>query len=165
MGVLITIFYVLKIEAKSFSDIGGHIDDSKKIVLYSILGFIPLIAMLPLINILVDIEINLKIGFEKIVGTTSFAILAAIYEEIMFRGIIQNHVLTLTSNDTFKSIIITALIFTITHIFYLPFDGYGIYYIFVCVMALILGWLRSRVGLVPPAIVHGGIVFLLLILT
>ena len=81
---------------------------------------------------------------EKIVISLSFGLLGAFYEEIMFRGIIQNHVSDLVNNDEKKVILITALIFTVTHLFYLPFTGFGIYYIFVFVMALILSWLRVK---------------------
>ena len=100
---------------------------------------------------------------EKIVISLSFAILGAIYEEFMFRGIIQNHLNELVDND-WKIIFYTAAIFTATHVFYLPFGGFGIYYIFVFVMAVLLSWLRVKVDLIASAIVHGGIVFLLIIL-
>ena len=81
----------------------------------------------------------------------------------MFRGIIQKHLSELV-NTQFKIIIYTAAIFTVTHIFYLPFTGFGIYYFFVFIMAIILSWLRIKVDQIACAIVHGGVVFILIIL-
>ena len=75
------------------------------------------------------------------------------------RSILYNRGVT----DENKAIIYTALLFTATHIFYLPFIGFGIYYIFVFIMALILSVLRVKFDQLSCAILHGGIVFILII--
>jgi len=103
----------------------------------------------------------LDITWEKVVLGINFGLLAGIYEEGMFRGIIQKHISTLTSDK--RTIIFTALIFTATHLFYLPFIGYGIYYIFVFVMALLLSILKLKFDLLSCFILHAGIVFILIL--
>ncbi len=44
----------------------------------------------------------------------------------MFRGIFQYHVGQITTKNC--TILYTAIIFVLTHIGYLPFDAYGVYY-------------------------------------
>ncbi|MHA1651394.1 MAG: CPBP family glutamic-type intramembrane protease, partial [Candidatus Helarchaeota archaeon] len=68
-----------------------------------------------------------------------------------------------TSTSSQNTIFFTAVIFTATHIGYLPYAGYGIFYVFVFAMGLLLSLLRERVGLVASAILHGGIVFLFIL--
>ena len=139
-GVGITCLYVKKIEKLSLKDIGWEVKDVKKSIFYGFIVYIPLVCLIPLIIFLTGIEISLVITWEKVVLALNFSLLAGIYEEVMFRGIMQNHVRALTSEN--QTIIFTALIFTATHLWYLPFIGYGIYYIFVFVMALLLSVLR-----------------------
>ena len=161
-GIGVTWFYATRIEKVSFKELGWEIKDLKKSILYGLLSFIPLIAMLPLIMILGDIQLAASVSWEKLVVTMSFTILAAFYEELMFRGIIQNHISELT-NDKKVIVLITAFLFTITHLFYLPFIGFGIFYIFVFVMAVLLSILRIYADQLACAILHGGIVFILII--
>ena len=162
-GLTFTWFYLNKIERVSLKDIGGKVENLKKSILFGLIGFIPLICLIPLILFLTDIKISFNITPGKVIVAISFTVLGAIYEEIMFRGIIQNHFMELTENDEMKSIILTALIFTATHLFYLPFIGFGIFYIFVFIMALILSLLRVKSDLLACSILHGGIVFILII--
>jgi len=161
-GIVVTIFYTTKIEKVSFKELGWEVKDLKKSLLYSLLAFIPLIAMLPLIMLLGDIQLVVSVSWEKLVVTLSFTILAAVYEEFMFRGIIQNHI-SEKIEDKKIVILLTAFLFTITHLFYLPFIGFFIFYIFVFVMAVLLSILRIVADQLACAILHGGIVFLLII--
>jgi len=161
-GIFVTIVYTSKIEKVNFKELGWEIEDIKKSILYSVLYFLPLIAMFPLIILLTNIQLAASITWEKLVVTLSFTILAAVYEELMFRGIIQNHISELTDNNK-TIVLLTASLFTITHLFYLPFNGFGIYYIFVFVMAVLLSILRIKYDQLACAILHGGIVFILII--
>ncbi|MHA1281612.1 MAG: CPBP family intramembrane glutamic endopeptidase [Promethearchaeota archaeon] len=162
-GLFLTWFYVVKVEKLTFQDIGWESKNVKKSIIYGLLCFIPLILMIPLIVILGNIRISLTISIGKIIVALCFSILGAFYEESMFRGIIQNHISQLVKDNFIKTIFLTALIFTLTHLFYLPFDGFGIYYIFVFIMALLLSILRIKSDQISCAILHGGIVFILII--
>ena len=163
-GIIFTFFYIYKIEKLSLEDIGGKTDNIKRSILLGLLGFIPLIPLLPIIMFLTNIQISINITLGKLIVALSFTILGAIYEELLFRGVIQNHFNELTNHNNGKVILLTAFTFTITHIFYLPFIGFGIFYIFVFIMAVILSILRIKADLLASAILHGGIVFILIIL-
>ena len=161
-GVLMTVIYVNKIEQVSFKEIGWNIQDVKKSVVHGLVGYVPLVCFFPLIILLANIQISIAITIGKIIVALSFAILGGFYEEIMFRGIIQNKFKDLFNDDK-KIIFFTALTFTLTHLFYLPFIGFGIFYIFVFVMAVILSILRIKSDQLACAILHGGIVFMLIV--
>ncbi len=164
-GLTFTYYFLYRIEKSSFKEIGFKSVDLKKSILYGLIGIIPLMLLAPLIILLTNISISPipSISLGKIIITLSFSLLGAIYEETMFRGIIQKHVAILTKKNK-KIIIYTAILFTMTHLFYLPISGFGIYYIFVFVMALLLSWFKLKFDLITCAILHGGIVFLLIIL-
>ncbi|TFG30037.1 MAG: CPBP family intramembrane metalloprotease [Promethearchaeota archaeon] len=163
-GVIFTIFYMFKIEKVSLKEIGGNVYDFKKSIFYGFVAYIPLLCLLPLIQFLTEIHVSFNITLGKILVAIAFAVLAGFYEEIMFRGIIQNHFMEITKNNSQKSIIFTSITFTATHIFYLPFVGYGIYYLFVFIMGLLLSSLRAKYDLLASSILHGGIVFILIVL-
>lgn len=161
-GVLATILYVKKVEKKSFEDIGWKLKNLKKNIIFGLLSFIPLLLMIPILLYLTNYQISLNISWEKLILGIEFGlILGGFYEETMFRGVIQNHLMSLTGNN--KAILLTASIFTATHIGYLPFIGYGIIYIFVFLMALLLSILRSKLNQISCFILHGGIVFIFII--
>lgn len=162
-GVIFTWFYIFKIEKVSFSDIGGNVENVKKSIIYGLLAYIPLLCLLPLMRFLTGIHISFNLNTGKIIVAVAFAILAGFYEEIMFRGIIQNHFMEITKNKVNNSILLTSILFTATHIFYLPFVGFGIYYIFVFIMALLLSFLRAKCDLLACSILHSGIVFILIV--
>lgn len=164
-GLTFTYYFLYRIEKSSFKEIGFKSVDLKKSILYGLIGIIPLMLLAPLIILLTNISISPipSISLGKIIITLSFSLLGAIYKETMFRGIIQKHVAILTKKNK-KIIIYTAILFTMTHLFYLPISGFGIYYIFVFVMALLLSWFKLKFDLITCAILHGGIVFLLIIL-
>ena len=162
-GVLFTWFYVFKIENVSFSDIGGKVENVNKSITYGVIAHIPLLCLLPLMQLLTGIHISFNITIGKILVAIAFAVLAGVYEEILFRGIIQNHFMEITEHKINKSILLTSITFTLTHLFYLPFTGFGIYYIFVFIMALILSFLRAKCDLLACSILHSGIVFILII--
>jgi membrane protease YdiL (CAAX protease family) len=164
-GICFTLAFTFKVEKVSLEEIGGKVESVKKSILYGLLGFIPLISLFPVIIFLADIQISPIITLGKIFVGFSFAMLGAVYEEIFFRGIIQNRFSEITNDNQLKTIIFTALTFTATHIFYLPLTGFGIYYIFVFVMAIVLSILRIKCDLLACAINHGGIVFILIILS
>lgn len=165
-GLIFTWFYLTKIEKKSLKEIGYEIEDIKKSVLSGLIGLIPLFCMMPLMIFLTEIAIPASISItpEKVAVGLAFGLLGAFFEEIFFRGIIQNRISDLVNNDEKKEILIVSLIFAISHLFYLPFTGCGIYYVFVFILALILSWLRIHYDQIATGIVHGGIVFILIIL-
>ncbi|MHA1145501.1 MAG: CPBP family intramembrane glutamic endopeptidase [Candidatus Helarchaeota archaeon] len=161
-GVAFSTFYLLKVEKKTFAEIGFKKDGMAKNILVGLLALLPLIAMFPLLLILAGIQISLLITWEKIVlGIVFGLILGGYYEEVMFRGIIQNHFMAIT--DEKNTVLFTALVFVATHIGYLPFSGFGIMYLFLFVMALELSYLRLKFNQISCAILHGGIVFILVL--
>lgn len=161
-GIIVTIIYVKKVEHSSLKELGWEVKDPKRSVLYGFLFYIPLVCFIPLLLLLTGIEVSYNITWEKIVLGLEFGlVLGGFFEEVMFRGIIQKHFLAVTSEK--RVILFTALVFTATHIFYLPFIGFGVYYLFVFVMALLLSYLRLKVDLLACFILHGGIVFILII--
>ncbi|MHA1265305.1 MAG: lysostaphin resistance A-like protein [Candidatus Helarchaeota archaeon] len=161
-GILFTILYVYLVEHRTLKELGWNRKDLKKNLLYGFVAYIPLLSFIPLIILLTHLELSFILTWEKFVLAIGFGlILGGIYEETMFRGIIQTHLNTSLTSQ--KAILLTALIFAATHIGYLPFIGYGIYYIFVFFMGLLLSFLRQRVGLVASAILHGGIVFIFIL--
>ncbi|MHA1269372.1 MAG: CPBP family intramembrane glutamic endopeptidase [Candidatus Helarchaeota archaeon] len=162
-GVIFTISYVKIIEKVPFKKIGYEFKKIGRSILFGFLSFLPLIAIFPLMLFLTDVVISLNITWEKIILGIEFGlILGGFYEEVMFRGIIQNYFMEMT-DDPKKFILFTSLIFVATHIGYLPFTGYGIYYLFIFIMALILSVLRYKFDLLACSILHGGIVFILII--
>ncbi len=164
-GIFFTWFYTIRIEKVSFKKIGGRIKNIKKSVIYGLVAYIPLVSLIPLILFLTSVQISINLSFGKVIVAICFAVLGEFFEEVMFRGIIQNHLMELLDNNEKKTIILTALIFTATHLFYLPFIGFGIFYLFVFIMSLILSTLRAKLDLLACALLHGGIVFILIIFT
>jgi len=161
-GVAYSVFYTLKVENKTFEEIGFVRESILKDAAFGFLGILPLLALFPLLLLLTSIQIDLSITWEKItLGIMFGLILGGFYEEVMFRGIIQNHFMEIT--DKKKAVIYTAAVFVATHIGYLPFVGFGIMYLFLAVMALILSYLRLKFSQFSCAILHGSIVFILII--
>lgn len=161
-GVAFSTFYVRKVEKKSFAEIGFSKENLLKSIGFGFLSYLPLIAMFPIILLVGNLQISLSLTWEKIVLGIEFGlILGGFYEEVMFRGIIQNHFEKIV--DAKKAILCTAVVFVATHIGYLPFTGFGIFYIFLSLMALLLSWLRLKYGQISCAILHGGIVFILVL--
>ena len=162
-GLGITYFFIRFIEKTKIDMLDFKCADLKKNIAYTLLGFIPLILMFPLILNLTNIAISYTFTFGKVIVALCFVLLGACYEEIMFRGFIQDYFSKIFNKRKFKIVLSTALTFTLTHIFYLPFTGFGIYYIFVFNMAFILSILKIYGNLIPCALLHGGIVFILII--
>ena len=161
-GVVFSIFYVTRVEKKTFAEIGFLKENILKNIGFGLLSFLPLIAMFPIILLLGNLQISLSVTWEKIVLGIEFGfILGGFYEEVMFRGIMQNHFMKIVNEK--KAVLFTAGVFVATHIGYLPFTGFGIFYIFLLVMALLLSWLRLKCNQVSCAILHGGIVFILVL--
>ena len=163
-GVSFCTIYLYKIENKSLQDIGFNKENLLRDIGMGFLGFLPLIAMFPLLLFLTGIEILLAFTWEKIViGIVFGLILGGYYEEVIFRGVIQDHVNELCEGNEIKTMFLTSLIFVATHLFYLPFTGFGIMYVFIFVMAMLLSYLRIHCSQVSCAILHGGIVFILVL--
>ena len=101
-GVIFTWFYVIRIEKVSFKELGGKVEDIKKSVIFGLISYIPLICLLPLILFLTDIHITFNITLGKIIIAIAFGILGGFYEEVMFRGIIQNYFMEITDNNEKK---------------------------------------------------------------
>ncbi len=162
-GVGFSIFNVKYVEKGTFVDFGWHSSNLGKNVLMRVLGLVPLIAFLPIIYFSTHIALSSIFSFEKLVIASIFGlILGGFYEEVMFRGIIQYHIGEITTKN--RTILYTALIFVLTHIGYLPFDAFGIYYWFLLLMALELSYLRAKFSAISCAVLHGGIVFMLILL-
>jgi membrane protease YdiL (CAAX protease family) len=161
-GVLFAYFYVKKIEKISLKNLGWDFKGIKKNIAFGLLAYVPLIAFFPLVIYITGITISFDIFWQKIlIGIEFGLIMGGFFEEAIFRGIIQKHLNSIT--DPKKSIIYTALIFVATHLFYLPFDGFGIYYYFITLMAILLSILRYKLNLLSCSILHGGIVFILIL--
>ncbi|MBD3229606.1 MAG: CPBP family intramembrane metalloprotease [Candidatus Lokiarchaeota archaeon] len=161
-GVFLTILYVKKIEKLSFKEIGWELKDIKKTIIYTLISFGILLLILPLIVFLAEIRISILVSWEKITIGICFGIfLGGFYEETMFRGIIQKEFNSIF--DDLKSILFTSVVFVLTHLGYLPFTGFGIFYIYIFIMAILLSILRYKTNQFACFIVHGGLVFILII--
>lgn len=161
-GIVYSTFYVLKVEKITFQELGFTRQALWRNIGLGFLGLLPLIAMFPLVVLLTGIRINPFVTWEKVViGITFGLILAGFFEEIMFRGIMQKHFMEIT--DEKYTVLGTTTIFVATHIGYLPLVGFGIIYIFLTVMALLLSYFRLKFGLISCSILHGGIVFILVL--
>lgn len=162
-GVFYSVYMVKRVENRSWSDFGWNRSNLGKNILLGLLSLLPLFAFLPLILLTTGLKILSPITWEKIFLAISFGlILGGFYEEVLFRGIIQYHVGQITTKR--RTIILTAIIFVATHVGYLPFDAFGIYYLFLFIMALELSYLRARFNSVVCCVLHGGIVFILVLL-
>ena len=167
MGMVLVCIYAIKIENKDLKQMFWWPEDKVKRI-YSILfgiggAIVILLIATGLMSIFGPPAINLETEIDGIIVAIFFG-LGAIYEEIFFRSILQN-TLTEDLQDENKAILIQALLFTFIHLFYLPFDGYGILYLTIFLMALILGFLKSKQGLVASILAHGLFVFLASMLT
>lgn len=162
-GVAFSICNVKYIEKQTLAFFGWHSSNIKKDVLVGVLGLLPLFAFLPVIYFSTHITISSEITLGKLILAATFGlVLGGFYEEVMFRGIIQFHVGQITTKN--RTIAYTAIIFVLTHVGYLPFDAFGVFYWFLLLMALELSFIRSRYSAIPCAIIHGGIVFALILL-
>ncbi|MEX2681313.1 MAG: CPBP family intramembrane glutamic endopeptidase [Candidatus Sigynarchaeota archaeon] len=162
-GVLFSFGNVKLIEKRTLTFFGWTSGNLVKNVLIGLLGLLPLIAFLPVIYFTTHFAISSEVTIEKIVLASTFGlILGGFYEEVMFRGIIQFHVEQITTKN--RAMVYTAIIFVLTHVGYLPFDAFGIYYWFLLIMALELSYVRSRYNAISCAVLHGGIVFFLILL-
>ena len=163
-GVIFCTLYLYKIEQKTLQDIGFNKENLLRNIGLGFLAFFPLVAMFPLLLFLTGIQISLVITWEKIViGIVFGLVLGGYYEEVIFRGIMQDHVNDLCEGDEIKTILLTSIIFVATHLFYLPFTGFGIMYVFIFIMAMELSYMRIHFSQVSCAILHGGIVFVLVL--
>ncbi|MBN2149921.1 MAG: CPBP family intramembrane metalloprotease [Candidatus Lokiarchaeota archaeon] len=162
-GVGFSVWSVKSLEKQTFAFFGWHSGDFKKDVLIGVIGLLPLLAFLPVVYFSTHLTISSEFTAERLVIACTFGLaLGGFFEEVMFRGIIQFHVGRIATKR--REIAYTAVIFVLTHVGYLPFDAFGIYYWFLLIMAIELSYVRSRYSVVPCSIIHGGIVFLLIML-
>ncbi len=163
-GVSFCTIYLYKIEKKSLQEIGFNHEKLTKNIGMGLLGFLPLILMFPFLLFLTGIEVSFAISWEKIViGIVFGLVLGGYYEEVIFRGVLQDYVNKICGENNIKTITLTSIIFVATHLFYLPFIGFGIMYLFIFIMAMELSFLRIYGSQVSCAILHGGIVFILIL--
>lgn len=162
LGNSIAYYYVAKIEGKKLRDYGFLLDNLKGSFKTTLLWSIPLFIMFPLIVFAGNLQLSFP-NWERFVIALCFGLgLGGFYEEIMFRGVIQTK---LKEEMEEKQIIpYTALIFTATHIFYLPLEAHGLYYVFVFVMGYILSYIKEKYNdLFACSLLHGGIVFIMIL--
>lgn len=162
-GVFYSVYMVKHVEKRTLASFGWKTTILWKSILIGVLSILPLFAFLPIIVFTTGLEVLSAITWEKVFIAVCFGfILGGFYEEVLFRGIIQYHASQITTK--YRTIGLTALIFVATHIGYLPFDAFGIYYMFLFIMALELSFLRARFNSVACCVLHGGIVFILVLL-
>lgn len=166
-GVGFTVGYVRWVERRPWDELGLARTRSAgwaKSLGAGLAGFLPLVALFPLLIALGGVQVSTAVTWEKVfLGITFGLVLGGFYEEVMFRGVVQARVGELAGHDAPKTVLLTATLFTVTHLGYLPFTGYGIFYLFLFVMALELSVLRLKFGLGACAVLHGGIVFVLVL--
>lgn len=161
-GNLIAYFYITKYEEKKIGDYGFLLNNWKISLKRAMIWSIPLLLMFPLILFAGNLQLSFP-NWERFVIATAFGLgLGGFYEEVMFRGVIQ---MRLKEEVGEKQIIkYMALIFTATHIFYLPLEAHGLYYIFVFVMGYILSYIKEKYDdLFACSLLHGGIVFIMIL--
>ncbi|GAB4322420.1 MAG: hypothetical protein Kow0069_27140 [Promethearchaeota archaeon] len=133
-------------------------------VAWGLAGFPPVLAMLPLVAVATGLSVDASFSWPKLVNALSFgALLGGVYEELVFRGAVHAELSRVTTSRW--ALQGTAAAFWATHLGYLSFDGWGAYYWFVGGMALVLGVVRERGGLLAAGVLHGGVVTLLVFLT
>jgi len=154
VGIIFTSIFLLKIEKKSFLEIGWQ---SSNIVRDIGIGIIVAIFLLFLSAILTlsfnNINFNdISLNYEKILTITFFA-LGAIYEEILFRGILQKE---LEEDFSLPSaLLIQAFLFLSINLFYFPFDALGfINYCLIFIMAILFGLLAYKYSLYCSTTAH-----------
>lgn len=160
MGLGFMYVYVTKIEGATLKSVGWFfkVNNVGKQLLYGFLGCIALlIASVGLMAVLLDYQLStdLSIGADQFITALFFG-LGAIYEEWFFRGLIYQK----TDLTSIQKISISSLMFLGIHVGYLSFTGYGVYYITMAIMALMLGYLAYKLGIISSATAHGFYVFI-----
>lgn len=157
-GTAFMMLYLLKIEDVSLEELGFK---RNRMILGLIFGVLASFGLLLLSALALipfsGIPINLYLTPEKIAVAVLFA-LGGIYEETFFRGLLQNYFQE--KYGEYRAILIQSGLFLAIHIGYLPFTGFGIYYLIIFSMALVLGVLRSKFDLYSSSTCHVLYVFL-----
>ena len=137
LGMLLIYLYVVKIESKDLKEFYWIHEKRGYSLLFGILGALILLLLSSgFMMIMGPLNMNIENSIDGIIVAILFG-LGAIYEEIYFRGILQD---TIAQDlDEKKAIIIQAFAFLAIHLFYLPFDGFGMYYWTILLMGLLLG--------------------------
>ncbi|MHA1734346.1 MAG: lysostaphin resistance A-like protein [Promethearchaeota archaeon] len=163
-GITFAWAYARKVEGLGWSELGWSREHIGLNIAAGLLGFVPLAltSLLPLRLGVIE-PVNEVTWQKVVVGVTFGWILGGFYEEVVFRGVVQFRLSE--SLRPVPAILLTAAIFTASHLWYLPFAGYGVLYLFVLEMALLLGFLRWKVGQLACFVLHGGVVFVLVLLT
>lgn len=160
MGLVMMFVYVTKIERINLSEIGWKLKNNhvEKQILLGLVGCVVLlIVSVGLMMLLIDYELNTSLSVDANQFITAlFFGLGAIYEEWFFRGLIHKQ----ESLSSTQKVLISSAMFLGIHIGYLSFIGFGVYYITMAMMALLLGFLAEKVGIISSATAHGVYVFI-----
>lgn len=154
LGMGFTIIYMYIIEDTSFKEIGwksAHpIKDFSVGLLYALIILV-LSALLELPFLSPTLP---QFSVLKLITVICFAA-GAIYEECLFRGILQTCYLKNESLKDYQIILIQALAFLSINLFYFPFDAFGlINYLIMFLMSLIVGYLALKYSLISSSTAH-----------
>ncbi len=154
LGIGFTISYISLIENISFKKIGWKSENLKKEFIIGLLfGFIILtvsaVLKMPFLkNSIPDFSI-LK------VLTMIFFAAGAIYEESLFRGLLQTHYLEKENIRNYQIILIPAVAFLFINLSYFPFNPIGLVnYLIMFLMSVTVGWLALKYSLISSTTAH-----------
>jgi len=159
-GMLFTIFFIKNIKKKSFQEIGWDPSNILRdigigLIFSLVLLVIAALLLLPIQDLSME---SITLGPEKVLTAIFFAA-GAIYEECLFRGVLQKDLEETYNSKT--AIIIQGLAFLAINLFYFPFDIAGlINYTMMLVLALLSGVLAYKYSLFCSSTAH--VVFVLL---
>lgn len=159
-GMIFTVIFIKNIKKKSFQEIGWDSSNILKdigigLVFSLILLVLAALMLLPFQGLSME---GISFSLDKVLTATFFAA-GAIYEECLFRGVLQKDL-----EETFdykKAIIIQGFAFLAINLFYFPFDIAGlINYTMMLILSLLTGVLAYKYSLYASATAH--VVFVLL---
>ena len=163
-GMILVFFYAYKIEEVDIKEMYWIHEKKGLSILFGLLAGIGILLISSGFMLLLgSLPINIETNVDGIIVAVLFGA-GALYEEIFFRGILQN-TLEEDLNDSNKAILIQAIVFCGIHLFYLSFAGFGLFYAIIFIMAIILGYLKKRFGLLSSTLAHALFVFLAAFLT
>lgn len=154
LGMGFTIIYLRSIEKISFAEIGWKSENVLKEFLIGII-FAFLILIISVLLEFPFLEITVpELSLIKILTVIFFAA-GAIYEECLFRGLLQTHYLQKEHLKNYQIILIQALAFLSINFFYFPFNIFGlINYLIMFLMSLIVGLLALKYSLISSTTAH-----------
>ncbi|MFO8017495.1 MAG: CPBP family glutamic-type intramembrane protease [Promethearchaeia archaeon] len=160
LGMGFTILYIVQIENISFRQIGWK---SENVIRDVAIGILTAVVLL-LISALLEFPfLRLKLPNLSVLKfiTVVFFALGGIYEESLFRGLLQTAYLKKDDFNSYQRILMQALAFLFINLFYFPFDILGlITYLIMFLLAIVTGWLAQRYSLISSSTAH--VLFVLL---